>query len=178
MAKVYTKTGDKGETSLLNGERVSKTNTLITTYGELDMLNAYLGLISSKFINTDMDQEFITSIQRNIFSISSYISCPKNDRETYKIKIIPSNEITKLEDKIDLYDLEMPIQTKFIIPGASETSSIIHIARTICRKVEIILIENNFELTLIQYLNRLSDFLFVLSRYYNFKNNFTEINWP
>jgi len=172
---IYTRTGDKGETSLANGSRVSKNHNLITFVGHLDEINAHLGICNSylhsdeKFIE---EVNFLRKIQNDLFVIGS-ISVFAN------LNFDVSREVLVLEKQIDRYDEILPKLTNFILPGGNQISSYVHLLRTSVRKLEIQTINSNEEVLLqfLPYLNRLSDFLFVLARYINFKTNSDEVKW-
>ena len=164
--KVYTKTGDNGETSLLGGTRISKGELQIESYGTVDELNSYIGLIRDKVKNQEISVELI-GIQNHLFTIGSHLA---NDRKKNKIKLpeIKEIDVNRLEDEIDKMDKKLPVMNAFILPGGHTTVSYIHIARCVCRRAErqIVRLNINWKIPeiIIKYLNRLSDYLFVLSR--------------
>lgn len=164
--KVYTKTGDKGETSLIGGTRVPKHHIRIESYGTVDELNSYIGLIRDQ----NIDEQFKTvliEIQDRLFTIGSSLA---SDPEKSKMKIpdLKEEDIVFLEKEIDKMDESLPEMKSFVLPGGHTTVSFCHIARCVCRRAErltIQLSENDYVNELvIKYLNRLSDYLFVLSR--------------
>lgn len=165
--KVYTKTGDTGETSLLGGTRVLKSDLQIEAYGTVDELNCYLGLVRDLIENQNLGSDLIT-IQNKLFSICSHLA---NDQKKEKIKLpeFGISDINFLEVAIDKMEEQLPPLTKFILPGGHPIVSHIHISRGICRRAERCTINfnnrgNNVNPQIIQYLNRLSDYLFVLGR--------------
>ena len=170
-AKIYTKAGDQGETSLVGGSRVLKSNPQVELYGTVDELNSYLGLVICKIKNLEIDQAQVAvlkNIQNRLFDLGSFLACEKNLREAYNINSVSNSAINELEENIDSMDSTLSPLKNFILPGGSEVSSWCHISRTICRKVERRLV--NFDQTdeiHITYVNRLSDYLFTLSRYLN-----------
>jgi len=164
--KIYTKTGDQGETSLLGGTRVLKSNIRIEAYGTIDELNANLGLLKDYDMAAHL-KEKILRIQHELFDIGAYLAC-ENDPARYKLKMIGDHHIQKLEYEIDEMDLELHPLTNFILPGGHLSVSQCHIARCVCRRAERNIIHlaehQDVSETVISYLNRLSDYLFVLAR--------------
>lgn len=174
---IYTRTGDKGQTGLANGERISKTSPAISFVGQLDELNAHIGLCVSQIKNLT-EQNFeaeitdLEKIQNNLFVIGSISVFAKLEFEVEK-------EVKFLEEKIDEYEKILPKLTNFILPGGHIVASHTHLIRTSTRKVEILShsLEHSEIKNLTPYLNRLSDYFFVLARYLNFKLNFSEPIW-
>jgi cob(I)alamin adenosyltransferase len=161
---VYTKTGDKGKTGTVGGKRVSKSSKLIQTIGSIDELNSYLGIIGK-----------LTKIQRNLFTINSILSGAD-------LKGSDLSRCTKeLEKEIDEMEGKMPVLTRFIIYSGTSRATKIYYARALARKAERMLVgvsdKNHPNLVLIAYLNRLSDYLFTLARFINFKNKIKEEEW-
>lgn len=178
--KVYTKTGDKGKTSLIGGEKVYKDEIQIEAYGTVDELNSYLGLIRDySEINHD-DTSFIISIQNDLFIIGSLLAESKK-KNKMKLPIISEEMIHSLEEKIDLMESFLEPMKFFVLPGGHSLISHLHIARSICRRAErrIVSFSNNIETSplILKYINRLSDYLFVLSRYMAFKLKISETPW-
>jgi cob(I)alamin adenosyltransferase len=177
--KIYTKTGDKGQTSLLGGTRVPKHHIRIESYGTVDELNSYIGLIRDQQID-DHSKKILVEIQDRLFTIGSSLA---SDPEKSKVKIpdLTEEDIVLLEKEIDLMNETLPEMRSFVLPGGHTTVSFCHIARCVCRRAEravIHLSENSFVNDLvIKYLNRLSDFLFVLSRKFTHDLNAVEIPW-
>ena len=176
--KVYTKTGDKGTTSLVGGKRVPKFDDRIEAYGTVDELLSYVGLLRDMIKNNDAKESLI-KIQNKLMTVSSILATEAQEKQdAYNIS---STDIEFLEKEIDKMDTELPALTKFIIPGGHIMVSHCHIARTICRRAERLIIfvaENNYVNPLAQqYLNRLSDYLFTLARYVSLKVNAEEIEW-
>ncbi|MCW3105233.1 MAG: ATP/cobalamin adenosyltransferase [Bacteroidetes bacterium] len=177
--KVYTKTGDKGQTSLIGGTRVPKHHMRIEAYGTVDELNSYIGLIRDQQISGD-SKKILVEIQDRLFTIGSSLA---SDPERSKMKIpdLKEEDITLLEQEMDRMNETLPEMRSFVLPGGHTTVSYCHIARCVCRRAErltIHLSENSFvaELVII-YLNRLSDYLFVLSRKLSHELNAEEIPW-
>lgn len=164
--KIYTKTGDLGETSLFGGKRVKKNNPRVDAYGTVDELNSYIGLIGDFEVNKPY-YEFIKEIQDRLFTIGSYLAADP-DKPALKKPDLHEEDIILLEKKIDLFNDEVPPLTKFVLPGGHQEVSMTHIARTVCRRAERVIVDLSEEIEtdplIIKYLNRLSDLLFVLSR--------------
>ena len=179
--KVYTKTGDKGQTSLVGGQRVSKSNIRIEAYGTIDELNSFIGMLRNYKIDSH-DLDLLSFIQNKLFDIGSVLAFIEKDAK-YKVELkqIEDIDIKRLEQSIDTYSKELPIQKNFIIPAGSEIISWCNICRTICRRAERRIIEindtdfSNSNLNI--FINRLSDLLFVMGRKYANNNNVEEIIW-
>ncbi|MCW3070911.1 MAG: hypothetical protein JWO44_801 [Bacteroidetes bacterium] len=177
--KVYTKTGDKGQTSLIGGTRVPKHHMRIEAYGTVDELNSYIGLIRDQQIDSD-SKKMLVEIQDRLFTIGSSLA---SDPERSKMKIpdLKEEDITLLEQEMDKMNETLPEMRSFVLPGGHTTVSYCHIARCVCRRAErltIHLSENSFVADpVIKYLNRLSDYLFVLSRKLSHDLNAEEIPW-
>lgn len=177
--KVYTKTGDFGETSLLGGTRISKAELQIESYGTIDELNSYMGLIRDQ-IREDLLLVELIEVQDRLFTIGSHLA---NDQTKNKIKLPEINEkdVERLEKEIDMMDKELPIMKSFILPGGHTTVSYTHIARCVCRRAErqVVKLQENLVISphIIKYLNRLSDYLFVLARKLSLELGANEIKW-
>ena len=178
--KIYTKTGDKGETSLIGGARVPKYHERIEAYGTLDELNSFLGLIRDQDIDRHT-REFIIGIQNMVFTAESVLALDPGYKPLKKLPEIKEEDILLLENEIDRMNEELPPLTSFVLPGGHTTVSFCHIARTICRRAErlTIRLSQNHEIgkLVIKYLNRLSDYLFVLSRKLTKDLNVAETTW-
>ncbi len=177
--KIYTKTGDEGQTSLIGGTRVDKSHLRIEAYGTIDELNSWVGLIRDQ----DMDgalKEILKEIQDRLFTIGSSLA---SDPEKSKMKIpdLTESDIELLEQESDRMNAELPPLQSFILPGGAPTVSYCHIARCICRRAERLCVQlkaDSFvDLLLLKYLNRLSDHLFVLARYLGMKLQAEEYPW-
>ena len=179
VMKIYTKTGDKGQTSLIGGTRVPKHHIRIEAYGTVDELNSHIGLIRDQDIDSH-HTSILTEVQDRLFTIGSSLA---SDPEKSKMKIpdLKEEDITLLEKEIDKMNDALPEMRSFVLPGGHTTVSFCHIARCVCRRAErntIHLSENEFVADLvIKYLNRLSDYLFVLSRKLSHDLNASEIPW-
>ncbi|RLZ09737.1 cob(I)yrinic acid a,c-diamide adenosyltransferase [Faecalibacter macacae] len=183
--KIYTKTGDKGTTSLYGGTKVSKDNIRIETYGTVDELNSYIGLIRSYEIDAKLVEELII-IQKDLFNIGAELATPKDKimlaNGTPRLKVmIKEEDITQLENWIDVIDAELEIMTHFILPGGNQASSHAHVARCICRRAERLIFtlaqQEEIRPELAKYINRLSDYLFTAARKIAKDNNHDEIKW-
>lgn len=177
--KVYTKKGDKGETSLIGGTRVPKHHTRIEAYGTVDELNSYIGLVRDQEVDKHT-AEILIEIQDRLFTIGSSLA---SDPEKSKMKIpdLKDEDIELLEKEMDKMNEELPEMRSFVLPGGHQAVSFCHIARCVCRRAERIstqLSEDSFvDERVLKYLNRLSDYLFVLSRLLTKQLNVTETPW-
>lgn len=166
MTKIYTKGGDKGETSLLGGTRVSKSHERVEVYGNLDELNSFIGLIRDQDINTRY-KEVLIIVQEKLFVAEALIARDPSS-QTRELPSLADGDITLLEQEIDAMNEELPPLNHFILPGGHSTVSFCHMARTVCRRAERSLIRLNesspVDDIIIRFLNRLSDYLFVLAR--------------
>ncbi|MDX1445034.1 cob(I)yrinic acid a,c-diamide adenosyltransferase [Lishizhenia sp.] len=176
--KVYTKTGDKGETSLIGGVRVKKYDLRIEAYGTVDELNSFVGIIRDQEIKEEYYNQLI-EIQDRLFTIGSILASVPNSK--MKLPELEEKDITFLEEAMDKMDEELEPMRSFILPGGHTTVSHTHIARCVCRRAErnTIALAEEAEVSplVIQYLNRLSDYLFVLSRKLTKDLNAKEIPW-
>ena len=184
--KIYTKTGDKGTTGLVGGKRIPKHDLRIDCYGTIDELNSYLGLIRDQEISTD-HKTTLLDIQNQLFVIGSLLAIDpellkeESKRKRLGITFLNPEAITSLETEIDVMNNELPAMTHFILPGGHQTVSFCHIARCICRRAERSIsklhIEHPTQPEILIYLNRLSDFIFVLARKLSKELNAEEIKW-
>jgi len=164
--KIYTKTGDKGQTSLIGGTRVLKSDQRIEAYGTVDELNSYIGLLRDQAININR-KDILIEIQDRLFTIGASLA---SDPEKSKVKIpdLFETDIELLEKEMDRMDSLLPPMKFFVLPGGHQSVSFCHVARTVCRRTERLVIrlsQNEFvDDLVIKYINRLSDFIFVLSR--------------
>ena len=177
--KIYTKKGDKGETSLLGGTRVAKSHIRIESYGTVDEVNSWLGLIRDQNIPADT-KTFLIQIQDRLFTIGSHLASDPN-KKGIKIPDIKEEDIVALEKEIDKMNEVLPEMKNFVLPGGHTTVSYCHIARCVCRRAERCAVdlasEEKVEDIIIKYLNRLSDYLFVLSRKFSHNLKAEEIPW-
>ncbi len=180
-AKIYTKTGDKGTTSLIGGTKVPKSHIRIETYGTVDELNSYIGLVND-LITDEQSKLLLKEIQDRLFTIGSSLASDPDKAPSLKIPDLKDEDIQLLEKEIDRMHTILPEMKNFILPGGSITVSHIHIARCICRRTERLCVnmqsqELFIDTRIIRYLNRLSDFLFVLARYIGHITHVPEIPW-
>ncbi len=175
ITKVTTKTGDKGTTSLGDGTKVSKSDLRICCIGEVDELNSFIGHVKVIAPNKDLVQE-LSEIQNNLLNLGGELSIPDKN-----LGLLKEESIFQLETIIEELNKELPSLNDFILPGGDELSARLHIARSVCRRVErkiVKLMENEDGRDIwIKYLNRLSDYFFVLARYHTIKNNINENQW-
>jgi cob(I)alamin adenosyltransferase len=184
--KIYTKTGDKGMTGLYGGTRVSKSNLRIDSYGTVDELNSYLGLIRDQKVDNHTFESII-EIQKNLFVAGAVLATPadkeilKNGKKRLAETKVSEEMISFLETEIDIIDAELPVMTHFVLPGGHPVVSYCHVARSVCRRAERLVVQlaeqEEIGENVIQYLNRLSDYLFVLARKLTFENNAEEFKW-
>ena len=184
--KIYTKTGDEGTTGLFGGTRVQKNNLRIESYGTVDELNAYIGMIKDQEISTEIKQSLL-KIQHDLFTLGAMLATPpeketlKNGTDRLNIPKIDENSILFLENEIDQMEATLPQMTHFILPGGHTTVSFCHIARCVCRRAERLTValneQESINQTILMYLNRLSDYLFVLARKLSHDLNADEVKW-
>lgn len=177
--KIYTKKGDKGHTSLMDGEIVKKHNLSVDAYGTIDELNSFIGLLKDYLIDNKI-KVILNNIQLNLFSIGSILAAGKNNIKSSKVKI-DKKDVIDLESHIDKLNKDLPELKNFIIPGGLKTSSYSHVCRSICRRAERKISELNKDISvdsnILAYVNRLSDFFFILSRHLKHSEGISESNW-
>jgi len=177
--KIYTKKGDEGNTQLLGGDMVKKNHIKLECYGTIDELNAFIGNIYDQEIST-LHKKTLLKIQNQLFNLGSRIAFD-DKKEAIKLPNITEKSIEMLEKEIDKMDTLLPILKNFILPSGLPTVSKCHIARTVCRRAERNLVALGEEVKIdplhLKYLNRLSDYLFVLARFILMKNNIPTIEW-
>ena len=181
MFKIYTKTGDKGGTSLIGGVRVPKNHIRIESYGTVDELNSFIGMVNDMCGNPAIDS-MLREIQDRLFTIGSALATNPDKEVKMKLPDLHEADVTWLEQQIDKMNEVLPEMRSFILPGGNLAASTCHVARCVCRRAERICVDmqehNEFMPQLIiQYLNRLSDYLFVLSRYISHLANAPEVEW-
>lgn len=179
--KIYTKTGDKGTTSLIGGTKVPKSHLRIESYGTIDELNSYIGLCADH-ITDIVTKNTLKEIQDRLFTIGSSLACDPEKEPLMKIPDLKSTDIGFLETEIDQMEAALPPMKSFILPGGHVAVSTLHVTRCICRRAERICVNMQEEQLfvdplVIQYLNRLSDYLFVLSRYIGQLLEVAELPW-
>jgi cob(I)alamin adenosyltransferase len=179
--KIYTKTGDNGETSLFGGDRVSKDDLRIECIGLIDELNSVLGIAVNEIKSDDINR-ILNVIQNQLFDLAADIAAPQSsENKNFKIKRIESSYFNYLENEIDKFDSQLPVLKNFILPGGSKGASYLHIARTFCRRAErkTVTLKKSVDISddIIIYLNRLSDLFFVLARFENKINDIPDVIW-
>ena len=178
--KIYTKTGDKGTTALFTGRRVPKHHIRIESYGTIDELNSHLGLLRDQEMDAH-SKEMLVLTQEKLFTVGSILATEPDKDKRLKIPRITQEDIALLEKEMDQMNENLPEMTHFILPGGHTTVSYCHIARTVCRRAErmISYLHENEPVpeTLLSYVNRLSDYLFVLARKLSKDINADEIKW-
>ena len=175
--KIYTKTGDKGSTSLANGKRIKKDSQVISAIGQVDELNSIIGLVIASDVKDRKLENMLLRIQNELFCIGAMLALNKTNSSKVNIS---NKDILQLEKSIDLMDSKLSTLKNFILPGGSYQSGLLHFSRSICRRTEINVLKlrlgRKFHI-INKYLNRLSDFLFVAARYTNKMNNTKEHVW-
>lgn len=177
---VYTRSGDKGRTSLVGGTRVSKTDDRLQAYGTVDELNAHLGLLLT-YLKRDEDIRMVRWVQNKLFSVGSYLATDQAHVRLDASSILLPADVKRLEDAIDCIDNELPPLQNFVLPGGTRGAAVCHVCRTVCRRAERLILalaeSCEVDVVLLSYVNRLSDYLFVLSRMLNICENAEEIFW-
>jgi len=177
--KIYTKTGDKGSSSLLGGTRVEKSHARLESYGTIDELNAFIGVVRDSTDHAVIREELL-HIQHILFVIGSHLACEKEDIRP-KLPYFTESDVTALEQSIDRMNETLEPMKHFILPGGHLLLSHCHVARTVCRRAErnIIALYQDIpkDLLIIAYVNRLADYLFVLARYFGHLLEVPEIPW-
>ncbi len=177
--KIYTKNGDQGFTSLSSGRRISKSDIRIETYGTIDELISYIGLLGDLY-NGDHYKSFLIGIQDRLMTIASILACD-NDMQNIKLPLLNDEDIIRLENEIDFIASKFAPLKSFILPGGNPTVSVCHITRAVCRRAErtVTRLSEKSELNplILKYLNRLSDFLFMFSRLISSDLGLSEISW-
>jgi len=180
MVKIYTKTGDDGTTGLVGGSRVKKFDARLEAYGTIDELNAAIGLLRSYPLSAEITELFI-QIQNKLFNIGSRLASDEKGAAYTASLVITKENIKILEDAIDKFEENLPALSYFILPGGDLQSAQCHVVRTICRRAERRILEfaetNEVEPEIIQFVNRLSDFMFVLARKLAVENKNKEVAW-
>ena len=183
MTRIYTKTGDAGDTGLMGGGRVSKDHARVHAYGEIDETNAVLGMVRTT-VPTDFAAELLAAIQRDLFAVGGRLATPEPERlrETQREKVaIPPARIAALEAAIDAADAELPPLQAFVLPGGTPKAAALHLARAVCRRAErsVVRLSHVEEVPpeILVYLNRLSDLLFTLARLANQRAGGPDVTW-
>ena len=179
--KIYTKSGDKGETGLFGGERVPKSSRRIEAYGTIDELNSFIGLVVEETKSEEV-KEVLESIQSQLFIAGSDLAAPLTEKSSkYDIPRVPKEFFENAEKQIDKFDAELKPLSNFILPGGCRASAMLNICRTICRRAErkVVKLNESEQVgeNILIFLNRLSDLFFVLARYENMISGFLDVIW-
>jgi cob(I)alamin adenosyltransferase len=177
--KIYTRTGDTGETALFDNTRVSKADPRVDAYGEVDELNAWLGAVRAAGVDTELDAALV-HIQRDLFAVGAQLADPSERLAARVTKaFITDGDVERLERLIDQLEQELPPLTRFILAGGSPAGASLHVARTVCRRAErrIVALAPAPDPVLVRYMNRLSDLLFVAARAVNHRAGRPETEW-
>lgn len=179
--KIYTKTGDQGTTGLIGGTRIPKSHIRIEAYGTVDELNSWIGHMNDRIESGDI-KLVLKEVQDRLFTIGSSLACDPDKNTKMEIPDLEEQDVTFLEKEIDRMNESLQELKHFVLPGGDQVASALHIVRCVCRRAERICVQMQLEDQFIEpriiiYLNRLSDYLFVLSRYILFMNNGIETIW-
>jgi cob(I)alamin adenosyltransferase len=177
--KIYTRTGDTGETSLFSGGRARKDDPRVDAYGEIDELNAWLGLARASHLDPALDPELV-ALQRDLFALGAQLADPADALAPRVTKaVIDDQHILHIEQLIDRLESELPPLRRFILAGGTAAGAALHVARTVCRRAErrIVSLDPPIDPVLLRYVNRLSDLLFVLARVANQRGGVPETEW-
>jgi cob(I)alamin adenosyltransferase len=176
---IYTKTGDKGATSLVGGTRVQKTHIRLESYGTIDELNSYIGWLNCE-IKEQEHHDFLLYLQHKLFTVGSYLATETESKQPHAASIITGKDIVRIEEQIDKIDASLPRLNRFVLPGGNEAASRAHICRTVSRRAErnVYRVADDFPVAeeVLIFLNRLSDYFFVLAREESNKTS-EEIYW-
>jgi cob(I)alamin adenosyltransferase len=178
--KIYTKTGDRGDTRLFDGTKVRKHDDRVDAYGDVDELNSFIGAAAA-FLNDPDLNTILAEIQKDLFSVGAQLADPGFKKQSKAKFQVPRERITALENAIDNFETELPPLRQFILAGGGHAGALLHVARTVCRRAErrVVSLSEKLEVNpdVIEYLNRLSDFLFVIARLVNHREGKQEIPW-
>ena len=178
--KIYTKTGDRGDTRLFDGTKVRKHDDRVDAYGAIDELNAFIGAAGS-FIKDGVLQDMLAGIQKDLFSIGAQLADPGFKNQTRAKFNLAVERIAALEAAIDTFETELPPLRQFILSGGGQAGAMLHVARTVCRRAErqVVSLSEKIDVNsnVIVYLNRLSDFLFIMARVVNHREGKQEVEW-
>ncbi len=177
--KIYTRTGDTGVTSLFDGTRVGKDDARVDAYGEVDELNAWLGLARASGLDADLDAELV-HLQRDLFALGAQLADPADKIADRVVKAsLGDDDVARLERLIDRLEADLAPLRRFILAGGTPAGAALHVARTVCRRAErrIVALQPPADPILLRYVNRLSDLLFVLARAVNRRGGAAETEW-
>ena len=179
VVKIYTRTGDGGETSYFDGTRVRKDDPRLDTYGDIDELNAWLGFARASGIDNDLAAA-LARIQHDLFALGAQLADPAGKLSERVLKaIVADDDVVRLEHAIDEYERDLPPLKKFILSGGTPAGAALHVGRTVCRRAErrMVALDPAVDGVLLRYVNRLSDLLFVLARVVNHRAGVRETEW-
>jgi cob(I)alamin adenosyltransferase len=178
--RIYTKTGDSGETGLFGGGRVGKDDARVDAYGELDELNATLGFARSLGLDSRLD-ELCQRLQHELFTVGAVLATPQGSKAEAHIPKVKPEWVSAMEAAIDAFDTELAPMTHFILPGGTQASAALHVSRTVCRRAERrvvpLLRAGKVDMLVVTYLNRLSDLLFTMARVANHRAGVPDVKW-
>ena len=178
--KIYTKTGDAGDTGLFGGGRVPKNHPRVEAYGDVDELNSHIGAAAS-FLKDEALVTMLADVQKDLFSVGAQLADPGAKSQNRGKFQIPRERVEALEKAIDVFETELPPLRQFILAGGGNAGALLHVARTVCRRAErrVVSLSEKVEVNpiVVEYLNRLSDFLFVIARVVNHREGKQEILW-
>lgn len=179
--KIYTKTGDAGDTGLFGGARVSKGSARVDAYGDVDELNSALGVALADAGADASSHEILTRVQSELFSLGAELACVPGKEDKLGIAVLSETEVEWLEQCIDRFEQDLQPLKNFVLPGGCAQASFLHMARTICRRAErkVVSLQQSQPVRgeLVRFLNRLSDLLFVMARHANFRANVPDVEW-
>lgn len=177
--KIYTRTGDAGQTALTDGTRIPKDDVRIDAYGTVDELNSIIGLVRAHHVDAQLDA-ILQAVQNELFVVGAQLATPEGPMRD-KMPVLPDNVVEYLEEMIDKLSSDLSELTQFILPGGSHAAALLHMARTVCRRAErhavTLATATNIDPLYVRYLNRLSDLLFVAARWANYKAGEPEVVW-
>ncbi|HLP03822.1 MAG TPA: cob(I)yrinic acid a,c-diamide adenosyltransferase [Paludibacter sp.] len=177
--KIYTKTGDKGQTGLIGGTRVAKNDVRIEAYGTVDELNSFVGLLTTYVVDENL--AFLRQLQNQLFTVGSYLATDTSKVGLNPASVLNESAVQAVEREIDRLDEALPPLSAFVIPGGSQSGALCHVCRTVTRRCERRLFDMNQHYSIdnqvFMFFNRLSDYFFVLSRFYTVQSGNEEIYW-
>lgn len=177
----YTRTGDEGKTSLIGGLRVAKYDDRVEAYGTVDELSAFIGVLYDQEGVTAEMKTVLDSVQNKLFTIESHFALDENSEVKKMIPVLDVEDVAFLEHEIDIMNAQLPELKSFVIPGGNIKASYAHVCRTVCRRAERLgwrlAAQHPVDLVDLKFLNRLSDYFFVLARFFGFLDNIDETNW-
>ncbi|MCR5679730.1 MAG: cob(I)yrinic acid a,c-diamide adenosyltransferase [Prevotella sp.] len=181
ITTIYTRRGDEGQTDLVGGVRIRKTDARIEAYGTIDELSSHIGLLLSLLHNLDDERQRLVRTQNHLFNVGTHLATDQSQTPLYASAMLPRGAIEDLEQAIDHLNAQLPEPQGFILPGGTQAAAQCHVCRTVCRRAErrICELAESAQVgpEIIQYVNRLSDYLFILAKIINFNTGQPEITW-